>query len=511
MFLKKSILPLSGIIQLSFILILSIMNLSFIPSFKTVLFYCLLSICVILALYINLLGAWNHDALWLTASASIACTIAVIPSVWCYHYLFSTKKNALDLGTPKKLLAKLASAVVAFSIFGSACSYCIGRAYYGAYKDPLFTTTLNGVGKGVDSSFKNNILNIDSIKLSFPSDMLFVICYKFERNTYPKDLTTERTAELTISSEKQAFEESKKRTAFFITFIRNFPEALSATFVFLAWLAIWANWKKREELEEKNNELEAKNKEVWLKNQEIIATNEILAEKNKEIALQNREIKWSNLTRDLLTRTDFIHAIINVSRDTRSGLRKILSKKLQPMPPEIETILYIQEEVANFQRFRYSLLQERSDFILLREEFKYIETLKRIITLRNPAISFYEDIDHETLLEKNYLIVSGIMSELVFNAYKYSPSSSIEGGIKIKMELSFVKNAVYFCIENPIEETDLSKNNQNNYEYGTGLQLIQQRLELAGYDENSYSFKTNLIAGNPGVFSVKLIVPIKEH
>jgi LytS/YehU family sensor histidine kinase len=135
--------------------------------------------------------------------------------------------------------------------------------------------------------------------------------------------------------------------------------------------------------------------------------------------------------------------------------------------------------------------------VLVEYELKALIWMRNILASKNPNIVFQEDL--ENIEEGKYLIVPGVLSELLWNAYKHSKKTDKSEKVHIAIELAITNNAINFYIENPIGDKIVQNNTKS------GLDLIQKRLKME-YGEGNFTME---IRTESGKFIVSLQLPIK--
>jgi two-component sensor histidine kinase len=466
------------------------MNLNSLPSKKTIVLHLFLWAGVWVVLYINLLGAWSNDVMTLTSFAIIACAPAVYLSRYFYEKLIL---EDIEIKLSKNLIF-LAVAFIMSALSGSIASYYLGSCWAGDWeKDPLYETTYQGVHKGVETGWIGNVaFNKDSVKLCLISKEIF--CQFYEMGKNGTENGTEKVAKAT------------KNTAWCISYIRNFPEALWAIFIFIAWEVIIGMIKKRKELEAKNAEIEQQKDDLDAKNREIKEKNDALKSKNAEIKAQNKEIQLSMVSRELLAQNDVIHDLMNTyfaGTESLKGFAK-QANLADSEQKKLNRIIQVHESVGELQRFRYASILNSASLVPLSDEIEGLKLMIQVIKYLRPNIKFNEDIETDTETDTDrYFVVPSLFGELLWNAQKHSKNTDQSKTVEITISLAIQANqSIYFYIENPIG----NKPTQNTTK--TGLDLIEQRLNLQ-YEQGDFSFETSIEDPHSDNFSAKLIVPLK--
>jgi two-component sensor histidine kinase len=226
-------------------------------------------------------------------------------------------------------------------------------------------------------------------------------------------------------------------------------------------------------------------------------SSEELREKNEA---QRLEIEKMRLLKDTLSQSDIIHTMMNSFFAQTNALKDIAEHVGMEDKSKLQQIITLQEDIGKLQRFRYSLINDNEDLVLLKYELKALMWMCSIFTSKNNNIRFIEDI--ENVEDEKHLIVPGIISELLWNSYKHSRFKDKSKKIDIVIELAVIEGKIKFYVENPIG--DIKEKGSNS-----GLVILQKRLNLE-YGEGNYIL-TISNDKNVNTFIVSLELPIKKR
>ncbi len=221
-------------------------------------------------------------------------------------------------------------------------------------------------------------------------------------------------------------------------------------------------------------------------------SSEELRQKNEA---QSLEIEKMRLIKDTLTQKDILHDMMNSFFAQTDALKDIAEHLDIEDKSKLERIINLQEDIGKLQRFRYSLIKDNEDLVLVEYELKALIWMRNILASKNPNIVFQEDI--ESIEDGKYLIVPGVLSELLWNAYKHSKKADKSQKVVITLELAVVDDKIKFYIENPIGNVS-SKNSSKS-----GLDLIEKRLKME-YGEGKYSIEIGQNQANNFIVSLQL-------
>ncbi len=224
-------------------------------------------------------------------------------------------------------------------------------------------------------------------------------------------------------------------------------------------------------------------------------SSEELRQKNEA---QSLEIEKMRLIKASLTQKDILHDMMNSFFAQTDALKDIADHLNMEDKSKLERIINLQEDIGKLQRFRYSLIKDNEDLVFVEYELKALIWMRNILASKNPNIEFQEDI--ESIEEGKYMIVPGVLSELLWNAYKHSKKADKSQKVIITLELAIIEDKIKFYIENPIGDVS-SKNGSQS-----GLDLIEKRLKME-YGEGKYSMEISQNQANH--FIVSLQLPIK--
>ncbi len=213
---------------------------------------------------------------------------------------------------------------------------------------------------------------------------------------------------------------------------------------------------------------------------------------------QSLEIEKMRLIKDTLAQKEILHDMMNSFFAQTDALKDISEHLSIEDQSKIQHIINLQEDIGKFQRFRYSLIKDNEDLVFVEYELKALMWMRNILASKNPNIVFSEDI--ENIEEGKYLIVPGVLSELLWNAYKHSKKANKSEKVVITIELAVIGDNITFYIENPIGDL-IAKNSSKS-----GLELIEKRLKME-YGTGQYSIE--ITPNKDQKFIVSLQLPIK--
>ena len=417
------------------------------PMFKKRVLRHLIMWLVIYIIYnIDLITAWAGQGVALSGLTVIACSVSV------YLTLPYVKKNIFDrledhdFSLNNQILLRFIGKLFLYALLGSIVSFIFSLAHCLPFGDWNWNWNWNW---NWDTFFKN--LKIDS--------SLYHTSYNSLADSVNKALS-DTTALNWVTKNALSILGTTENTAFFFSFIRNFPEAVTTTAVFTLWDAMIA------------------------------------------IEKQGKKIEKLQLLKEMLGQQDWIHALMNTFFDQTAHLEKI-AKTLQPEDKKrLDAIIELQKAVGKLQRYRHSLIKDNDELVALKYEIQAMTWMQEIVKEHNPKIIFAEDI--ETISE-NIQIVPGTLMELIWNSYKYSKFTDKMQISNITVELAIKENQIWFFIKNPIGDKNTKANTTQS-----GIKTLRKRLDLE-YGKN-YSFKSEIVKNldeNLHYYEVQLKLPIK--
>ena len=403
------------------------------PMFKKrVLRHLIMWLVIYLIYNIDLITAWAGQGVALSGLTVIACSVSVYLTLPYVQRNIFDRLEEHDFSLNNQILLQFIGKLFLYALIGSIISFIVSLAHCLPFADwslgTFFTNLYYDKGSSLyHTSYKSLS---DSTKLNW------------------------------VTSTAESILGSQKRAAFFFSFIRNFPEAVTTTAVFTLWDAMIA------------------------------------------IEKQGKKIEKLQLLKEMLGQQDWIHALMNTFFDQTAHLEKI-AKTLQPEDKKrLDAIIELQKAVGKLQRYRHSLIKDNDELVALKYEIQAMTWMQEIVKEHNPKIIFAEDI--ETISE-NIQIVPGTLMELIWNSYKYSKFTDKTQISNITVELAIKENQIWFFIKNPVGDKNTKANTTQS-----GIKTLRKRLDLE-YGKN-YSFKSEIVKNldeNLNYYEVQLKLPIK--
>jgi LytS/YehU family sensor histidine kinase len=169
----------------------------------------------------------------------------------------------------------------------------------------------------------------------------------------------------------------------------------------------------------------------------------------------------------------------------------------------IDTLIYDNQEIASKSLvklsdiMRYMLKDAKSDLVELCKEIEHLDNYLALeqLRLKNEKFLNYS-------IRGNYKgikIAPMIMIPFVENAFKHSVDSSIEDGIKIKINIESHK--LHFICENRFDKSETDKDEV----HGIGLETVKKRLDLIYKNKHKLS-----INSENSVFKVNLEIELND-
>lgn len=227
-----------------------------------------------------------------------------------------------------------------------------------------------------------------------------------------------------------------------------------------------------------------------------------LESQKMEIEKWKLEIEKAQIEKDVLTNADLTHTLMGSFFLQTDGIKEVAETLDKDKKARLEEIVKLQENIGKLQRFRYSLIVDNCDLVLIEYELKALKWMQSIIESSNSKITFVNDFEH--VEDGRFLIVPNIMSELLWNAFKHSHFKDRSRDIQIVMEVAIDETSIKMYLENPIGDVV-------NHGTKSGLATIHKRLDM-GYGAGNYKFSQNTIASSNSEvkFVVQLELPVKK-
>jgi sensor histidine kinase YesM len=169
----------------------------------------------------------------------------------------------------------------------------------------------------------------------------------------------------------------------------------------------------------------------------------------------------------------------------------------------IDTLIYDNQEIASKSLvklsdiMRYMLKDAKSDLVELCKEIEHLDNYLALeqLRLKNEKFLNYSILGNY----KGIKIAPMIMIPFVENAFKHSVDSSIEDGIKIKINIESHK--LHFICENRVDKLEIDKDEV----HGIGLETVKKRLDLIYKNKHKLS-----INSENSVFKVNLEIELNN-
>lgn len=474
------------------------------------------------------INSYEGIYVWLLTMVSCVCSVYFFSLRKLDIYLFTQIK---DLNSIQRLellskISKVGTWIFIYSIVGSFIGFIVGFGIYKqslwsliADKDLHFTTLIDSnfllinTRFYVDSSpanmYGHSAHILASILRNWPEAFMSTFVFAFYgtiKVLYPKLAeNTERLLEV-AKSDAQKAESDKQRVSFELEKIkialsREQEETKKAKIALRLQEVDAKRQLNNQEIElkkiekllairaemntklQRENELESialeKAKADLAKAQMELQKKQVESEYEKALITQLEIRKEEDqLKLQFLNLGDFFHFTSNIYAECLDLIMQLSKSEQNPNKKnQLEKLkIYIQHSI-NLAKFRYKSIVSKDNMIRLEEEINAIHSFKYILDHRIENFTFNIDgVEDDYKME--YKIASGIIHELVWNAYKHSEFSSNRfAEVNIRID---TKGKLTCCIINSFDPTKMTESK------GSGLDITQKRLDLTYAKRKKY-------------------------